>query len=278
MLNKTNLGQRMVIYFLLLLSAAFALTPILWMASISIRQNVEIFRIPPALLPPTFTLEAFQTIFTTPQYLSMFFNSYFVGTCVTLVSILLATLAGYGFSRYALRGGRFLQLFIIGTQMLPPVSLIVPYFILISTLNLYDTYPGLIVTHTAFVLPFATLMLTSYFNTIPQDMEEAAMIDGCNRVGALWRVIMPMMVPGVIATGIYSFLLSWNEFLFSVTLTQSVNMRLVPVGIAMLMGEHVYQWSVMMGLSVFASIPLLIMFLFLQRYLIAGLTLGAVKT
>ncbi len=203
MLNKTNLRQRMVIYFLLLLSAAFALTPILWMASISVRQNVEIFRIPPALLPPTFTLEAFKTIFTTPHYLNMFFNSYLVGTCVTLVSILLATLAGYGFSRYALRGGRVLQLFIIGTQMLPPVSLIVPYFILISTLNLYDTYPGLIVTHTAFVLPFATLMLTSYFNTIPQDLEEAAMIDGCSRVGALWRVLMPVMVPGVIATGIY---------------------------------------------------------------------------
>ena len=277
MLINPTVRQRVMIYFLLVLAAAFSLAPILWMISISFRPNVEIFRIPPALLPPTFTTEAYNTILTTPHYLRMFVNSYFVALSVTAFSLVLATLAAYGFSRFELPGNRIVQLFIVGTQMLPPVTLIVPYFILITTLKLYDTYPGLILTHTAFVLPFATLMLTSYFNTVPRELDEAGMIDGCSRVGVLVRVLLPLMFPCMIATGIYSFLFSWNEFLFALTLTQSVDMRLVPVGIATLMGEHVYQWSVMMGLSVFASLPLLFMFIFLQKYLIAGLTLGAVK-
>ncbi|MHB1413682.1 MAG: carbohydrate ABC transporter permease [Chloroflexota bacterium] len=276
MVRRRKIGN-MVVYVLLSLASVFSLFPIFWMASVSLRPNMEIFTIPPAWLPVTFTTEVYQQIFNTPQYIRMFANSYFVALAVTLVSLVLATLSGYGFSRFNFRGNRILQLFIIGTQMIPPISLIIPYFILIVTLQLYDTYGGLILTYTAFVLPFSTLMMISYFNTIPQDLEEAAMVDGCTRVGSLLRVVLPIVLPGLVATGVYAFLLAWNEFLFAVTLTQSTDMRLVPVGIAMLMGEHVFQWNLMMGLSVLASIPLLLVFLFLQKYLISGLTVGAVK-
>jgi multiple sugar transport system permease protein len=270
-------GGALVAYVLLGLASTFALFPIFWMLSVSLRPNREIFKIPPAWLPPEWTGEAYRQILDTPQYLRVFANSYFVAAAVTMISLGLAVLSAYSFSRFEFRGSRVIQFFIVGTQMVPPISLIIPYFILITSLRLYNTYPGLILTYTAFVLPFSTLMLLSYFNTIPQDLEEAAMVDGCTRLGSLLRIVLPIVVPGLVATGVYAFLLAWNEFLFAVTLTQSPDMRLVPVALASLAGEHAYQWNVLMGFSVLACCPLLVAFLFFEKYLVAGLTLGAVK-
>lgn len=264
-------------YSALTIASAIALFPVFWMFSISLRRNVDIFRLPPALLPPQWTLEAYNSILTDSSYLSVFRNSYLVAVSVTVIALLFAVLGGYSFSRLRVRGSRLMQLFIIGTQMVPPVSLIIPYFILSARLELYDTLPGLIMTYVAFVMPFATLMMISYFNTIPPDMEEAAMVDGCSRLGALARVTVPVALPGMVATAVYSFLLAWKEYLFAVTLIQDPDKRLLPVSIAMLLGEHMYQWNMMMALSVLASIPLLIIFIFLQRYLVAGMTVGAVK-
>jgi multiple sugar transport system permease protein len=266
-----------VAYALLAGAVAFALFPVFWMVSVSLRANAEIFKIPPAWLPPEPTGEAYGLILGTPAHLRAFANSYAVALAVTAISLALAVLAAYGFSRFDFRGSRLIQFFIVGTQMVPPVSLIIPYFILITTLKLYNTYPGLILTYTAFVLPFATLMLLSYFNTIPPDLEEAAMVDGCTRLQALVRIVLPIVRPGLVATGVYGFLLAWNEFLFAVTLTRSPDMRLVPVALASLAGEHAYQWNVLMAFSVLACLPLFAGFLFFERYLISGLTLGAVK-
>ena len=237
----------------------------------------EIFRIPPAWLPPELTGQAYAQILGTAAHLRVFANSYVVALAVTAVSLLLATLAAYSFSRFDFRGSRSIQFFIVATQMVPPVSLIIPYFILITTLQLYNTYAALVLTYTAFVLPFATLMLLSYFNTIPRDLEEAAMVDGCGQLGALVRIVLPIVRPGLVATGVYGFLLAWNEYLFAVTLTRSPDMRLVPVALASLAGEHAYQWNVLMAFSVLACLPLFVGFLCFERYLIAGLTLGAVK-
>jgi len=269
--------KKAFIYTALSLASAFALFPVFWMFSISFRRNMEIFRLPPDLLPPTWTTEAYEAILTNPDYLIVFRNSYFVAFSVTFISLLFAILGGYSFSRLRVRGSRMMQLFIIGTQMVPPVSLIIPYFILAARMELYDTFFGLIMTYVAFVMPFATLMMISYFNTIPADMEEAAMVDGCSRLGAMVRVTVPMALPGMVATAVYSFLLAWKEYLFAVTLIQDPDKRLLPVSIAMLLGEHVYQWNVMMALSVLASLPLLVIFIFLQKYLVAGMTVGAVK-
>jgi multiple sugar transport system permease protein len=266
-----------VAYALLTLASIFSLFPVFWMVSVSLRENRDIFKIPPAWLPPEFSVDAYLQILSTPQYMWVFAKSFFVALAVTAVSLGFAVLAAYGFSRFEVHGSRAVQFFIVGTQMVPPISLIIPYFILITTLQLYNTYAGLILTYTAFVLPFSTLMLVSYFNTIPPDLEEAAMIDGCTRIGALFRILIPIVRPGLVATAVYAFLLAWNEFLFAVTLTQTPDMRLVPVALASLAGEHAYQWNVMMAYSVLACFPLLIAFLFFQKYLVSGLTLGAVK-
>ena len=264
-------------YGALALATLFALFPIAWMVTVSLRTNGEIFTVPPRWLPPAPTLEAYSRIIGNSDYVRFFVNSYVVAFVVTAISLFLALLAGYSFSRFRYSGSRPLQLFIIGTQMVPPISLVIPYFLLIVSLGIYDSYAALIVTYASFCLPFATLMMTSYFDSIPQDLEEAAMVDGCTRLGSLWRVLVPLTVPGLVATGVYSFLLAWNEFLFAVTLTQSEGMRTVPVGIAMLMGEHAYEWNEMMAISVLGSLPLFVIFIFLQRYLITGLTAGAVK-
>jgi multiple sugar transport system permease protein len=274
--RRLDLGP-IVCYGLLIAASIFALAPIFWMLSVSLRPNRGIFSIPPNLLPPEFTTEAYARILGTPEYLRAFGNSYVVAFAVTVVSLALATLGAYGFARFEFRYSRTLRFLVIATQMVPPISLMVPYFILITTLKLYNTYTGLVLTYTAFVLPFSTLMMISYFKSIPEELEEAAMVDGCSRMGSLARIVLPIALPGIVATGVYAFLLAWNEFLFAVTLTQSVDMRLVTVALALLAGEHAYQWNIMMGFSVLASIPLLIAFLFFQRYLVSGLTVGAVK-
>ena len=275
--NSSKLRKKITIYSILSVAVVFALFPVFWMISISFRPNMEIFQLPPKLLPPTWTTEAYKAILTNSSYLIVFRNSYMVAIAVTVVSLLFAVLAGYSFARFNVRGSRLMQLFIIGTQMVPPVSLIIPYFILAARMHLYDTFGGLILTYVSFVMPFATLMMISYFNTIPPDMEEAAMVDGCSRMGAMVRVTLPIALPGMVATAVYGFLLAWKEYLFAVTLIQAPTKRLLPVSIAMLLGEHVYQWNVMMALSVLASVPLLIIFIFLQKYLVAGMTVGAVK-
>jgi len=264
-------------YAALTLAALFALFPVAWMLTVSLRPNGEIFTIPPRWVPPHVTLDAYRQILASPGDIRFFINSYVVATATTLVSLLFAVLAGYALSRFPRTGGGTIRLFMVITQMIPPIALVIPYFVVIVALRMYDTYPALVVTYTSFCLPFATLMLASYFDTIPRDLEDAALVDGCTPLVALWRVVAPLTLPGLVATGVYAFLLAWNEFTFALTLTQSEAMRTVPVGIALLMGEHDYQWNVMMGVSVLGSLPLFVAFVFFQRYLMGGLTVGAVK-
>jgi len=143
---------------------------------------------------------------------------------------------------------------------------------------MYDTYFALIFTYMVFTLPYAILMMTAYFNTLPKELDEAVMVDGGSTFYVLWKVLVPLSVPGIIATGVYTFLLAWNEFLFALTLTKSTEMRTVPIGIHLLMGQHAYEWNEMMAMSILGSLPILIMFLIAQRYFLAGMTAGAVKT
>jgi multiple sugar transport system permease protein len=257
--------------------AALVLFPPAWMVTASIRPNPEIFLQPARWIPPTPSLEAYQKVFTNAVYIRYFLNSYFVAFSTTFLCIFLATLAAYGMSRFRFRGERLVQLFIVGTQLVPPISLVIPFFVLISQFGLYDTYPALILTYASFALPLATLMLANYFATIPVEIEEAALIDGCSRVRALWEIVFPLSRPGIIATGVYAFLLSWHDLLFVLTLTKSTEMRTAPLGIALLMTEHAFDWNVMMAVSIIASIPLLVGFAFAQRYLSSGLSGGAVK-
>ena len=261
----------------LLIGLVYAGFPILWMLFSSLKSNTEIFSLPPKLLPEIFTLEAYRAVFSNPMKVRFFLNSYLVATVVTLLTLLVAILAGYSFSRYSFKFKKPLTLFIISTQTVPLITLLIPYFGLVVAFKMYDTYFALIFTYMVFTLPYAILMMTAYFNTLPKELDEAAMVDGGSTFYVLWKVLVPLSVPGIVATGVYTFLLAWNEFLFALTLTKSTEMRTVPIGIHLLMGQHAYEWNEMMAMSILGSLPILIMFLIAQRYFLAGMTAGAVK-
>ena len=258
-------------------AAFFALAPVIWMITSSLRKNVEIFEYPPKLIPDTLTVKPYIQVFSQMKNLRFFLNSYLIATVVTIVSLILAIFIGYAFSRYDFWGKSFLNMFVISTQTVPPIALLIPYFGMVITFGIYDTYFALLFTFMALCLPYSILMMTGYFNTISSELDEAVLIDGGSRFYALWRVIVPLSIPGIVSTSVYSFILAWNEYLFALTLTKSTSMRTVPVGIAMMKGQHAFQWNQIMAMSFAGSLPILILFLFLQNYFLSGMTAGAVK-
>lgn len=261
----------------LLLGAVYAGFPVLWMLASSFKSNTEIFAYPPRLITATFSASAYMTVLTTPEKVRFFVNSYLVSILVTLFTLIVGTLAGYSFSRYTFKFKKSLNMLIISVQAVPPITLLIPYFGLIVALRLHNTYAALVLTYMVFTLPYAIIMMTGYFNTLPKELDEAVMMDGGSRLIALWRVLVPISIPGIVATGIYTFMQAWNEFLFALTLTKTMEMRTVPVGIQLLMGQHSYEWNEMMAMSVLGCLPVLLLYLFFQRYFIAGMTAGSVK-
>jgi multiple sugar transport system permease protein len=262
---------------LMVVAAMVVFFPVFWMLTISFRNNNEVFTFPPRWIPQIITIQPYLEVLASSRYLRYFLNSYVISIAVTILSLVIGIFAAYGFSRFDFRGNKIMNLFIVATQTVPKVTLVIPYFIFIVKIQLYDTYLGLILTFASFTLPYAVLMLTGYYNTIPKTLDESVIIDGGSRLVALWRVIVPITIPAIISTGIYTFILAWNEFLFALTLTKNDAMRTVPVGIALLKGETSYEWNVMMAISILGSIPVLLLFIFAQKYYVSGLTSGAVK-
>ena len=261
----------------LVVGALFAGLPVLWMLSSSFKPNTDIFQYPPRLIPQTFTFDAYTTIFTDPTKVQFFINSYFVSLSVSFLTLMVGVLAAYAFSRFEFPFKSVLNVVIVSVQAVPPITLLIPYFGLIIFLGLYNTYQGLILTYMVFTLPYAIIMMTGYFNTLPRELDEAVKVDGGSSWTALWRVLIPISVPGLVSVGIYTFMIAWNEYLFALTLTKTVEMRTVPIGIQLLMGQHSYEWNQMMSMSILGCIPVLLLFLFFQRYFIGGMTAGAVK-
>jgi multiple sugar transport system permease protein len=261
----------------LVLGALFAGLPVLWMFFSSFKSNTAIFAYPPRLIDDTFSLAAYTTVLTNPEQVRFFVNSYLISALVTLFTLIVGTLAGYSFSRYSFRFKHVLSLIIIGVQSVPPITLMIPYFGLIVALGLYNTYWALILTYLVFTLPYAIIMMTGYFNTLPRELDEAVMIDGGSSFTILWRVLVPVSLPGIVSVGVYTFMLAWNEFLFALTLTKTNDMRTVPIGIQLLMGQHSFEWNQMMAMSVLGSLPVLLLFLLFQRYFIAGMAAGSIK-
>ncbi|WP_022867163.1 carbohydrate ABC transporter permease [Schaalia vaccimaxillae] len=279
MLSKKQraLLTRILTWIGLLIGAAFAALPVLWMLSSSFKPNPKIFATPPKLIEEGSSLSAYLSIFQDPEKIRFFINSYIVALSVSALTLIVAILAAFAFSRFDFPGKRILNVIIISVQAVPPITLLIPFFGLMVALKLYNTYHGLILTYMVFTLPYAIIMLTGYFNTLPRELDEAAKVDGTTSFGALWRVLVPISIPGIVSVGIYTFMIAWNEYLFALTLTRTNDMRTVPIGIQLLMGQHSYEWNEMMAMSVLGSIPVLLLFIFFQRYFIGGMTAGSVK-
>lgn len=262
----------------LIVGSVFAGLPVFWMLSSSFKSNSEIFLSPPQVITEHFSLVAYTSIFSDAEKVRFFINSYIVALSVTALTLLVAILAGYAFSRFEFPGKRILNVVILSVQAVPPITLLIPYFGLMVTLRLYNTYWALIFTYMVFTLPYAIIMLTGYFNTLPRELDEAVKVDGAGSFTALWRVLVPISIPGLVSVGIYTFMIAWNEYLFALTLTRTVDMRTVPIGIQLLMGQHSYEWNQMMAMSILGCVPVLVLFLFFQRFFIGGMTAGSVKS
>ena len=270
-------AQKAGVLVALVLGALFSGLPVLWMLSSSFKSNTEIFEYPPRLLTDGFSFDAYTAILTDSVKLRFFLNSYVIALTVAVLTLLVALLAAYAFSRYEFRFKAPINMIIVSIQAVPPITLLIPYFGLMVGLKLYNTYPGLILTYMVFTLPYAIIMLTGYLNPLPRELDEAVKVDGAGPMTALWRILVPISVPGLVSVGIYTFMIAWNEYLFALTLTRTENMRTVPIGIQLLMGQHSFEWNEMMAMSILGCIPVLILFLFFQRYFMGGMTAGAVK-
>jgi len=274
--TRTRLA-RFSVYLALTLIALAAIFPVLWMVSVSFKPTTDTFSLPPQLIPENFRLDGYISVLQNKSFRTFIVNSYLIGMAVTVLSLIIGILAAFAFSRYRFFGDQAAKLFVISTQMVPTITLLIPFFGVIVWLRLYDTHLGLVITYLTFGLPYSIIMMNAYLNTIPKDFDEAAIIDGCSPLRVLFSVLLPMATPGIISTAVYTFLLSWNEFLFALALTRSVEIRTMPVGISMLVGEFGLKWDEMMAFSVIGSLPVLLLFMFVQRYVVSGLSAGGVK-
>lgn len=276
--GRSRTAQRVGLWIGLSLGAVFAGFPALWMLLSSFKPNTEIFQFPPTFLPDTFTIGAYTDILTNPEKLRFFVNSYLVAGGVVVLTLLAGIMAGYALSRYQFPLKSLLNTVVISIQAVPPITLLIPYFGLVVWLKLYDSLWALVLTYMVATIPYAILMMTGYFNTIPKELDEAVKVDGGSSLRTLWQVLVPIARPGIVSVGAYTFMVAWNEFLFALTLTQSRENRTVPVGIQLLMGEHSFKWSEMMAMSVLGCLPVLVLFLIFQRQFVSGMTAGAVKS
>jgi multiple sugar transport system permease protein len=268
---------RTLIVLLLILILGIILFPLYWIVVTSLKTIPETYLWPPTLWPKQLTFEGYAKIWTYSNFSRMFINSLIVAISSTLFSVVLASLAAYGFSRFKFKGNKVVLFFFLFTQMVPAILLLLPYFIMMRKIDMINSYGALIIAYTSFSLPFCTWMLKGFFDSIPKDIDEAAMIDGCNRIQTLWNVIMPLALPGIAATTLFGFLVAWNHYLFAMGLTTTPDMYTLPVGIASLNGEFRVAWNEMMAGAIIASLPALVLYLLLQKWFVKGLTAGAVK-
>ena len=266
-------------YFLLTVAVFIAIVPVYWMLSISLKTEVDQFAVPPRWIAFAPTLAHYYDAFFARSFGRYLVTSLTVATLSTICAVTLGTLAAYGLARFKLRAGldRRLSMWILSTRMFPPIVTAVPLFLMMRDLRLLNTITALVIVYTALNLPFVVWMMRGFFRELPKELEEAAMVDGDSRLGALRRVILPLVTPGLAATAVFCLIVSWNEFLLGLVLTQTDASMTLPVGIAGRVTQYEIKWGVMSAAGVVAMIPILVFAMAVQKYLVRGLSLGAVK-
>src|SRR6478735_7743501 len=262
---------------LLLVFVAIALYPALNVLSISLRPDNRLRSTDLTIIPADWTLSSYVQLFTEQPFLKWLGNSLIVSAGVTVTGVALASLGGYAFSRFRFVGRNATMLAILTTQMFPATMLLLPLYILIAKLHLIDTYLGLMVFYTSTALPFCVWQMKGFYDTIPASLEEAARIDGCTRGTAFGRVILPLAVPGLVITALFSFMAAWSEYIVAAQVMQDEDMFTLPLGLKSFQASMSTQWGLYAAASILVSIPVVIVFLMLSRFLVSGLTLGSVK-
>jgi multiple sugar transport system permease protein len=277
-------AEKAFVYAGTLVALVVIVTPFLWMVVSSVTNLSELTATPLRWIPDHVDASKYVdlTIGSSPDATATGFraalvNSMIVASLTTLVGMVVGTIAAYAFSRFRFPGRGWLILAFMGTTMLPPIALILPIYQIMKTLGLTDTPIALIIIYSSFVTPYVIWLMRGYLDTIPKDLDEAARVDGCSRLGALWRVIVPVARPGLLSTALLSFLLAWDEFLYALVITQSNHSKTLPVAINDFIGRHGVDLQGLAAGGVIAALPPLILAFVFQRYIVAGLTAGSVK-
>ena len=272
-----RVGPRVLLAIGAILLLFFALFPFMQMLSTSLKTPDQLFTVPPRWIPSEITFANFAAALKHQQFIHYFLNSLFVSVVTCILTLVFSVLAAYGFTRLEFPGRKFFLNVILVSQMFCMSAIVIPLYKIVSSLGLLNTYPGLILAYLAFTVPVAVWLLRSFLQNIPFDMEESAMMEGASKFQAFMKVVVPLLRPGIGATAAYVFLLTWQEFLFSLVFMTEPSKRTLPIGIMDFKGQYETNWGTMMAASILIAIPVFILFLVIQRQLISGLTEGATK-
>jgi multiple sugar transport system permease protein len=276
--RAAEIGWRLLRWVTIALALMMTIVPFFWLVTTSFKRQIDYLAYPPQAIPSAWTLEGYRVLFEQQDLGHFFANSVIVTLVSTALAVFLGALAAYSLARarFPFRLNGILAFWMLLTRMYPAIATAIPYFLIMRDLHLLDTRPALIVTYTAFNLPFVIWLLIGFYEELPIELERAAMIDGCGVWQRFWKIVLPLSAPALVATAILSAVLAWNEFLFAVMLTRT-NAKTLPVVMSGFITDKGTQWDQMTALGVITVLPVLVFALAVQRYLVRGLTLGAVK-
>ncbi len=269
--------QSAVAYLFLGLLLVFVLFPFYWMTVTSFKTEDQMRSLVSMFWPSPFVVENYTQLLTKTDFAIWYRNSAFVAVSSTLVATAIGTIGAYALARLSFLGRAFLSSATLITYLVPPSILFIPLYAQIRTMGLADSLAGLIAAYPSFTVPFVTWLLMGYFGSIPEELEEAAMIDGATRFGAFRRIILPLAAPGVLAASLFAFTQAWNEFLYALVFISDVKQRTLPVGLSTFITGDVYGWGYLMAGAVLTTLPVILVYTYLQRYMVEGLTAGSVK-
>jgi len=273
--NKLNFLKKLALWGIIILLCAYSLFPLIWTGLTSIKERRDFFGFPPKLIF-TPTLSHYRTVFERTHYPHYLANSIMVALSSTFISVLFGSLAGYAFARFRVRREKFLMFWILSMRMMPPLAIIVPFFLIYRKLALYDTIYGVSLAHMTFNLPIVVWVMNGYFRRMPKEIEEAALVDGCSFFGAFRRIVLPLSLPGLTASALLCFIFSWNEFAFAKLLTGE-NARTIPAAIFCWYSAKGIDWGALSASGILAVLPVVILIIAAGRGLTYGLTFGALK-
>ncbi|MBO1514135.1 carbohydrate ABC transporter permease [Metabacillus sp. BG109] len=260
------------------IGVAIFLFPLYWMFITSIKPMNELFVSPPLLFPDNPTWQPYYDNFIADHKMIKYIgNSFIIAIGTTVLTFLLAVPASYALARFNIKGIGFVLILLLAMQMLPTIMLAMPLFVFFAKLNMLNSFSSLILANTTNVLPFAILVLRPFFKALPKGLEEAAEIDGCNKFTTFFKIMLPCIKPGLLTIGVFSFLFSWSDFLFALTLTTDESIRPLTLGMYTFMGEYLTQWNQLMAVATISAVPIIILFIILQNYIVSGITSGAMK-
>ncbi|MCR2806664.1 carbohydrate ABC transporter permease [Paenibacillus soyae] len=273
--QRTKAGSILVQLTTALFVIAF-LFPYIYLIMTSLKPSMEVISTTPTLLPSAFTLDSFRTMFDVLPVGKYIGNSFITAISSTVVSVFLGSLAAYGLSRFSSRIGNLFLLLTLAVRMVPLISVAVPMYGIINRLGLYDTKTALILVYTSINIPFVIWMMIGFFDGLPKELDESARVDGCGKFGAFMRIILPISLPGLATTAIFSYMLSWNDFLMALMMS-STTAKTLPVGLSEFLGAYNLDLGPMTAAAVLFSLPVMLFSVMIQRYIVSGMTMGAVK-